>query len=124
MLTLPEGLRREVSRYKIRTTVMSPGAVAAELPNTMTDPAVAERIRASGKDQDLRAMTHADLPTTTTTIAGYRSAIEEFDRLWEIGTTQEQQQRMIELLSQIESFERMHFQHDMVDPAPDGRLTI
>jgi NADP-dependent 3-hydroxy acid dehydrogenase YdfG len=41
---LSEGLRQEVKPYGIRTTVISPGAVATELPNTVSDPAVAERI--------------------------------------------------------------------------------
>src|SRR3979409_61804 len=41
---LSEGLRQEVKPYNIRTTVISPGAVATELPNTITDPAVAERV--------------------------------------------------------------------------------
>jgi NADP-dependent 3-hydroxy acid dehydrogenase YdfG len=43
---LSEGLRQEVKPYNIRTTVISPGAVATELPNSITDPAAAERIRA------------------------------------------------------------------------------
>jgi NADP-dependent 3-hydroxy acid dehydrogenase YdfG len=42
---LSEGLRQEVKPYNIRTTVISPGAVATELPNTITDPAAADRIR-------------------------------------------------------------------------------
>jgi len=42
---LSEGLRQEVKPHNIRTTVISPGAVATELPNTITDPAAAERIR-------------------------------------------------------------------------------
>src|SRR5690348_1997380 len=42
---LSEGLRQEVKPYNIRTTVISPGAVATELPNTITDPAAAERVR-------------------------------------------------------------------------------
>jgi NADP-dependent 3-hydroxy acid dehydrogenase YdfG len=42
---LSEGLRQEVKPYNIRTTVVSPGAVATELPNTVTDPQAAERIR-------------------------------------------------------------------------------
>ena len=42
---LSEGLRQEVKPYNIRTTVISPGAVATELPNTVTDPQPAERIR-------------------------------------------------------------------------------
>lgn len=45
VLALSEGLRQEVKPYNIRTTVISPGAVATELPNTVTDPAVAERIK-------------------------------------------------------------------------------
>jgi len=43
---LSEGLRQEVKPYNIRTTVISPGAVATELPDSVTDPDVAERIRA------------------------------------------------------------------------------
>lgn len=42
---LSEGLRQEVKPYNIRTTVISPGVVATELPNTVTDPAAAERVR-------------------------------------------------------------------------------
>jgi len=42
---LSEGLRQEVKPYNIRTTVISPGAVSTELPNTITDPAVAQRVR-------------------------------------------------------------------------------
>lgn len=42
---LSEGLRQEVKPYNIRTTVISPGAVATELPNSITDPGAAERIR-------------------------------------------------------------------------------
>ena len=41
---LSEGLRQEVKPYNIRTTVISPGAVATELPNSVTDPSAAERI--------------------------------------------------------------------------------
>ncbi len=41
---LSEGLRQEVKPYNIRTTMISPGAVATELPNSVTDPDVAERI--------------------------------------------------------------------------------
>ena len=39
---LSEGLRQEVKPYNIRTTVISPGAVATELPNSITEPDVAE----------------------------------------------------------------------------------
>ena len=42
---LSEGLRQEVKPYNIRTTVISPGAVDTELPNTITDPAVAKRVQ-------------------------------------------------------------------------------
>lgn len=42
---LSEGLRQEVKPYNIRTTVISPGAVATELPDSVTDPAVIGRIR-------------------------------------------------------------------------------
>jgi NADP-dependent 3-hydroxy acid dehydrogenase YdfG len=42
---LSEGLRQEVKPYNIRTTVISPGAVATELPQSVTDPEAAERIR-------------------------------------------------------------------------------
>jgi NADP-dependent 3-hydroxy acid dehydrogenase YdfG len=42
---LSEGLRQEVKPYNIRTTVISPGAVATELPDTITDPVVAKRVR-------------------------------------------------------------------------------
>lgn len=41
---ISEGLRQEVKPYNIRTTVISPGAVATELPESVTDPDVAERI--------------------------------------------------------------------------------
>jgi hypothetical protein len=42
---LSEGLRQEVKPYNIRTTVISPGTVATELPDKITDSAVAERVR-------------------------------------------------------------------------------
>jgi NADP-dependent 3-hydroxy acid dehydrogenase YdfG len=42
---LSEGPRQEVKPYNIRTTVISPGAVATELPNTATDPDTADRVR-------------------------------------------------------------------------------
>jgi NADP-dependent 3-hydroxy acid dehydrogenase YdfG len=41
VLMLTEGLRQEVKPYDIRTTVVSPGAVATELPNSITEPDVA-----------------------------------------------------------------------------------
>jgi NADP-dependent 3-hydroxy acid dehydrogenase YdfG len=42
---ISEGLRQEVKPHNIRTTIISPGAVATELPDTITDPAVAEGMR-------------------------------------------------------------------------------
>lgn len=42
---LSEGLRQEVKPYNIRTTVISPGAVATELPESVAEPDVAERVR-------------------------------------------------------------------------------
>jgi len=42
---LSEGLRLEVKPYNIRTTIISPGAVATELPNTVTDPDTAGRLK-------------------------------------------------------------------------------
>jgi len=45
VLMLSEGLRQEVKPYNIRTTVISPGAVATELPDSVTDPEMAGGIR-------------------------------------------------------------------------------
>jgi len=42
---ISEGLRQEVKPYNIRTTVISPGAVATELPNSVTEPDIAENMR-------------------------------------------------------------------------------
>lgn len=42
---LSEGLRQEATPYNIRTTVISPGAVATELPAGITDPDTAARVR-------------------------------------------------------------------------------
>ncbi|AOK36511.1 SDR family oxidoreductase [Burkholderia cenocepacia] len=39
---LTEGLRQEVKSHNIRTTILSPGAVATELTRTITDPDVAK----------------------------------------------------------------------------------
>ncbi|WP_085959104.1 SDR family oxidoreductase [Cupriavidus sp. HMR-1] len=38
---ISEGLRQEVKPYNIRTTILSPGAVATELTQTITDPDIA-----------------------------------------------------------------------------------
>jgi NADP-dependent 3-hydroxy acid dehydrogenase YdfG len=42
---LSEGLRQEVKPYNIRTTVISPGLVETELPNSATEPDIAENMR-------------------------------------------------------------------------------
>ncbi|MDR3496546.1 MAG: SDR family oxidoreductase [Ancalomicrobiaceae bacterium] len=42
---ISEGLRQEVKPYNIRTTIVSPGMVATELPDSITEPDVAERTR-------------------------------------------------------------------------------
>jgi NADP-dependent 3-hydroxy acid dehydrogenase YdfG len=41
---LSEGLRQEVKPYNIRTTIISPGAVATELPDSITEPDVSALI--------------------------------------------------------------------------------
>ena len=41
---ISEGLRQEVKPWKLRTTIISPGAVATELPNSITEPDVATGI--------------------------------------------------------------------------------
>ena len=47
---LSEGLRQEVKPYNIRTTVISPGAVATELPDSISEPDVSQRIRGFYKE--------------------------------------------------------------------------
>jgi len=42
---ISEGLRQEVKPYNIRTTVISPGAVATELPDSVTEADVAQNVR-------------------------------------------------------------------------------
>lgn len=42
---LSEGLRLEVKPYNIRTTIISPGAVATELPDHVTEPDIAASIK-------------------------------------------------------------------------------
>ena len=42
---ISEGLRQEVKPYNLRTTVISPGAVDTELPNSVTEPDIAVNIR-------------------------------------------------------------------------------
>ena len=52
---LSEGLRQEVKPYNLRSTVISPGAVATELPNSVTEPDVAEGVRTFYKEVAVRA---------------------------------------------------------------------
>lgn len=42
---LSEGLRQEVKPYNIRTTIVSPGAVATELPNSITEGDIREAMQ-------------------------------------------------------------------------------
>lgn len=42
---ISEGLRMEVKPHNIRTTIISPGAVESELPNTISEPDVAASIK-------------------------------------------------------------------------------
>jgi NADP-dependent 3-hydroxy acid dehydrogenase YdfG len=42
---ISEGLRQEVKPHNIRSTIISPGAVATELTQTITDPAVAAGVK-------------------------------------------------------------------------------
>lgn len=42
---ISEGLRQEVKPYNIRTTIISPGAVATELPDSVTEPDIAQGVK-------------------------------------------------------------------------------
>jgi NADP-dependent 3-hydroxy acid dehydrogenase YdfG len=42
---ISEGLRQEVKPYNIRSTIISPGAVATELPDSVTDPEMAAGVK-------------------------------------------------------------------------------
>jgi NADP-dependent 3-hydroxy acid dehydrogenase YdfG len=42
---ISEGLLQEVKPYHIRTTVISPGAIATELPDSITEPDIAANVR-------------------------------------------------------------------------------
>ncbi len=50
VLAISEGLRLEVKPYNIRTTVISPGAVATDLPDTTTDRETLDRLHKFYKD--------------------------------------------------------------------------
>jgi NADP-dependent 3-hydroxy acid dehydrogenase YdfG len=47
---ISEGLRQEVKPYNVRTTIISPGAVESELPDTITDPDIGARVSQFYKD--------------------------------------------------------------------------
>src|SRR5438128_9478615 len=57
---LAEGFRQEVKPYNIRTTVISPGAVATELPGSVTEQDIAEKIRTYYEDIDIPAESFAE----------------------------------------------------------------
>jgi NADP-dependent 3-hydroxy acid dehydrogenase YdfG len=52
---ISEGLRQEVKPYNIRTTVISPGAVASELADSITEPDVADGMRRFYEDTAIPA---------------------------------------------------------------------
>jgi NADP-dependent 3-hydroxy acid dehydrogenase YdfG len=56
---LSEGLRQEVKPYNIRTTIISPGAVATELPNHITDAESAANIQKFYKESAIPAESFA-----------------------------------------------------------------
>ena len=56
---ISEGLRQEVKPYNIRTTVISPGAIATELPNSVTEPDNAEGVKSFYKDLAIPAESFA-----------------------------------------------------------------
>lgn len=58
---IAEGLRQEVKPYNIRTTVISPGAVATELPDSITEPDVAQNIREYYERYAIPAESFADM---------------------------------------------------------------
>ena len=58
---ISEGLRQEVKPYNIRTTIISPGAVATELPNSISEPDIAENIQKFYKDYAIPAESFAEM---------------------------------------------------------------
>ena len=61
VLVISEGLRQEVKPYNIRTTVISPGAVATELPASITEPDVAAGIQEFYERYAIPADSFADM---------------------------------------------------------------
>jgi NADP-dependent 3-hydroxy acid dehydrogenase YdfG len=58
---ISEGLRQEVKPYNIRTTVISPGAVESELPDTITDPDIGARVSQFYKETAIPADSFASM---------------------------------------------------------------
>ena len=58
---ISEGLRMEVKPYNIRTTVISPGAVATELIDRITEPDIRESVRKMAEEIALPADTFAQM---------------------------------------------------------------
>lgn len=56
---ISEGFRQEVKPYNIRTTIISPGAVLTELPDSITEPDVAEGMRQFYEESAIPADTFA-----------------------------------------------------------------
>jgi len=52
---ISEGVRQEVKPYNIRTTIISPGAVDTELPNTISETDIAESMQKFYKDYAIPA---------------------------------------------------------------------
>lgn len=52
---ISEGLRQEVKPYNIRTTIISPGAVQSELPDSISDPETAKATKAFYDDYAIGA---------------------------------------------------------------------
>jgi NADP-dependent 3-hydroxy acid dehydrogenase YdfG len=58
---ISEGLRQEVKPYNIRTTIISPGAVASELPDTITDPDIGPAMSKFYKEMAISADSFASM---------------------------------------------------------------
>jgi len=58
---ISEGLRQEVKPYNIRTTIISPGAVASELPDSITDPDIGPTISKFYQETAVPADTFANM---------------------------------------------------------------
>ena len=58
---ISEGLRQEVKSYNIRTTIISPGAVESELPDSITDPDIGAAISKFYKETAISADSFANM---------------------------------------------------------------